>query len=198
VGKKEVKTKKDAENMFDLALVHRFKAGEEQVFFELVNKYKASVAGIIYRFIGVREEVEDVSQEVFFQLYRSLASFKGRSRFFTWFYRLVFNVCMQHKRGKASEINLVSFEKTETVLSLPKNTSQPEKILEEKYLREKINTTLEKLPLELRIAFILREIQDLSYAEIAVITGVPRGTVKSRIHAARARIAKELIFEGEK
>ncbi|MFH1073543.1 MAG: sigma-70 family RNA polymerase sigma factor [Candidatus Firestonebacteria bacterium] len=197
MGLKELKKRKDAENMADLALVHRFNLGEEQAFFELVNKYKTPVAGIVYKFIGDKNEIEDVSQEVFLQLYKSLSTFKGRSRFFTWLYRVVFNVCMYYKRGKASKKPSVSFDKVEQVLGLPDIQSAPEELLEGKNALESIRASVEKLPEDLKTAFVLREMEGLSYREIAVITGVSKGTVKSRIHNSRIYIAKELIKQGE-
>lgn len=194
---KELKKKKETENMADLALIHRFNLGEEQAFFDLVNKYKSSVAGIVFKFIGDKNETEDVSQEVFLQLYKSLSTFKGNSRFFTWLYRVVFNVCMYYKRGKASKKPSVSFEKTEAVLCLPEINSSPEKMFEGKNTMEKITAAIEKLPEELKTVFVLREIEDLSYEEIAAITGVSKGTVKSRIHTSRAYLAEELTKQGE-
>jgi len=197
VDLKELKNKKETENMADLALVHRFNLGEEQAFFELVNKYKSQVAGIVYKFIGDKNETEDVSQEVFLQIYKSLSTFKGNSRFFTWLYRVVFNVCLYYKRGKASRKPSVSFEKAESVLCLPELHSSPEKLFEGKNTMEIINAALEKLPEELKTAFVLREMEDLSYEEIAAVTGVSEGTVKSRIHTSRAYLAKELTKQGE-
>ena len=194
---KEVKKRKDEENMADLALIHRFKMGEEQAFFELVNKYKTSVAGIVFKFIGDKNETEDVSQEVFLQLYKSLNSFKGNSRFFTWLYRVVFNVCMYYKRGKASKKAAVDFEKVEGLICLPDARALPEGMLESKNTLENIKAAIEILPEELKTVFVLREMEDLSYDEIAVVTGVSTGTVKSRLHASRLYIARELTKQGE-
>ena len=194
---KEVKKRKDEENMADLALIHRFKIGEEQAFFELVNKYKTSVAGIVFKFIGDKNETEDVSQEVFLQLYKSLNSFKGNSRFFTWLYRVVFNVCMYYKRGKASKKTMVDFEKVEGLICLPDAQSLPEDMLESKNTLENIKAAIETLPEELKTVFVLREMEDLSYDEIAVVTGVSTGTVKSRLHTSRLYIARELTKQGE-
>jgi len=195
---KEIKKKKE-DDMADLALVKRFNSGDEQAFFDLVTRYKNVVFGLVLRFINDRHEAEDVSQEVFFQFYKALPTFKGKSRLFTWLYRIVFNVCLYYKRSKQTKGTVVSFEAVEKFMRIPDPALDPLTLSEQSRTMEKINRAVEKLPLELKTAFLLREIEELNYKEIALITGVGVGTVKSRIHNARAYLAKELTKpEGEK
>ena len=178
--------------MADLALVNRFRSGEEQAFFELVTKYKDIVSGIVFKFIKDRHETEDVSQEVFLQVFKALPNFKGKSRFFTWLYSVVFNVCLYYKRGSASKKNAVSYDSVETFISIPDLGGDPGDLAERKNVMEIINAAIEKLPEELKSVFELRELEGFSYEEISKIAGVSIGTVKSRIFNSRAYIAREL------
>ncbi len=182
--------------MADLALVKRFNGGEQQAYFELVTRYKNAVFGLIFRFMNDRHEAEDVSQEVFFQLYKALPTFKGRSRFFTWLYRIVFNVCLYYKRSSGSRKTAVSLGNVENYLCIPDPSADISKLAEQNNIVEKIHAALEKLPVELSTTFLLREQEGLNYKEIAGITGVNIGTVKSRIHNSRVYLAKEMTKQG--
>ncbi|MCX5777425.1 MAG: sigma-70 family RNA polymerase sigma factor [Candidatus Firestonebacteria bacterium] len=192
---KESDKKKESDNMADLSLIHRFKMGEEQAFYELVNKYKDAVAAIANKFVGGLQETEDVTQEVFLQMYKSLPSFKGHSKFFTWFYRIVFNVCLYYKRGKSSKKFFIT-DNTEADYTVSNVENEPERLFERKDIMEKINRAIENLPEKLKIVFVLREMEGFSYEEIAEIVDTNVGTVRSRIHTARKYLKKEITGKG--
>ena len=180
--------KREEENMIDLAIINRFNNGEAEAFYELVNRYKQTVCNMANKFINNKHEAEDMSQEVFFQLYKALPGFKGESRFFTWFFRLITNVCLYYKRSKKDLQKTISFDAS--YMSMSDERLGPEAISEKKDMSEKINKAIGKLPEELRITLVFREIEGLTYEEISAILKISAGTVKSRIHNARVMLGE--------
>lgn len=199
---KKREKRREAEDMIDIAIIKRFKRGEEEAFFELVERHKAAVSNIAFKYIRDRQEAEDVTQEIFIEVYKSLEKFKERSRFFTWLYSVVVNICMYYKRDVLKEKqNTSSFNDLSTYLNVPDMNLNPASVFEKEDSMEKINNAINKLPEELKTVLVLREIEEFSYDEIAGIMKISVGTVKSRIHNARIfvgqQIGKDICPAGE-
>lgn len=187
IGKKNVK--REAENMIDIGIIRRFKGGEEEAFYELVMKYKETVSNIAYRYIRDKYETEDVVQEIFIQVYKSLRNFKEKSTFFTWLYSVAINVCRYYKRTYNRVESIVPLN---TYLDIPDIRLTPLQILENKEIVERVNMAIDKLSDELKSVLILKEVEGLSYKDIARILKISVGTVKSRLHNARILVGKEI------
>jgi len=187
IGKKNVK--RETENMIDIGIIRRFKGGEEEAFYELVMKYKETVSNIAYRYIRDKYETEDVVQEIFIQVYKSLRNFKEKSTFFTWLYSVAINVCRYYKRTYNRVESIVPLN---TYLDIPDIRLTPLQILENKEIVERVNMAIDKLSDELKSVLILKEVEGLSYKDIARILKISVGTVKSRLHNARILVGKEI------
>lgn len=181
----------------DQQLVERAQRGDKHAFELLVSKYQRKLARLLSRFIRDATEVEDVTQEAFIKAYRALPTFRGDSAFYTWLYRIGINtaknylVAMGRRAPTTTEFDseeAESFGEGEQLRDL--NT--PENQLMSRQVAETVNQTLEQLPEELRTAISLREIEGLSYEDIASIMNCPIGTVRSRIFRAREAIAERL------
>jgi len=181
----------------DKQLVERAQRGDKRAFDLLVIKYQRKLARMLSHFIRDAAEVEDVMQETFIKAYRSLSSFRGESAFYTWLYRIGINAAknflVAHGR-RASTTNgfdITDAENFEEGSQL-RDLNTPESELMSKQIVQTIHQTLQDLPEELRTAISLREIEGLSYEEIAIIMSCPTGTVRSRIFRARDAIADKL------
>lgn len=170
--------------------------GETDRFGELVTAHQKGIYNLCLRMLGSEQDALDASQEAFFRAYRRLSSFRGDSRFSVWLYRLASNVCtdMLRKRPAAPALSLTG-EDDET-LPIPDGRFSPETELEKKELREAVRRALYELPPEFRQAVVLRDVNGLSYDEIAEVTGLESGTVKSRIFRARKKLAAVLTRSG--
>ena len=181
----------------DQQLVERAKRGDKHAFELLVAKYQRKLARLLSRFIRDPAEVEDVTQEAFIKAYRALPSFRGDSAFYTWLYRIGINtaknylVAMGRRAPTSTEFNnddAESFEEAERL----RDFNTPENELMSKQVAATVNQTMAQLPEELKTAITLREIEGLSYEDIANIMNCPIGTVRSRIFRAREAIAEQL------
>ncbi len=182
----------------DQQLVERAQHGDKHAFDLLVVKYQRKLGRLLSQFIRDPSEVEDVTQEAFVKAYRALPSFRGDSAFYTWLYRIGINTAKnflvaQSRRaptttGGFDNEDAEGFEEASQLREM--NT--PESELTSKQIAQTVNQTLEELPEELRTAITLREIEGLSYEEIATIMNCPIGTVRSRIFRAREAIAEKL------
>lgn len=170
--------------------------GQTDRFEALVLAHQKGIYNLCLRMLGNEQDALDASQEAFFRAYRSLASFRGDSRFSVWLCRLASNICldMLRKRPSAPDISLTG-EDDET-LPVPDARFSPQTELEKKELRRAVNSALSRLPPEFRQAVVLRDINGLSYEEIARVTGLEPGTVKSRIFRARKKLAAILMRDG--
>jgi RNA polymerase sigma-70 factor (ECF subfamily) len=186
-----------SEREVDQQLVVRAQRGDRQAFGLLVAKYQRRLARLLSRLIRDPVEVEDVTQEIFIKAYRSLPKFRGDSAFYTWLYRIGINTAKNHlassrRRTQASAAFTVddaeNFEEAEQL----RDTATPEGELMSKEIALTVNRAMEALPQDLRSAVLLREIEGLSYEEIATAMNCPIGTVRSRIFRAREAIATEL------
>ena len=181
----------------DQQLVERAQRGEKHAFELLVSKYQRKLARLLSRFIRDPTEVEDVTQEAFIKAYRALPTFRGDSAFYTWLYRIGINtaknylVAMGRRAPTTTEYNSDEAEVFEEGDQL-RDLNTPENEMMSRQVAETVNRTLEELPEELRTAISLREIEGLSYEDIAEAMNCPIGTVRSRIFRAREAIAEKL------
>jgi RNA polymerase sigma-70 factor (ECF subfamily) len=181
----------------DQQLVERAQRGDKSAFELLVAKYQRKLARLLSRFIRDPAEVEDVAQEAFIKAYRALPSFRGESAFYTWLYRIGINtaknylVAMGRRAPTTTEFDSEDAENFEDGDQL-RDVNTPENELMSKQIAQTVNDTMEALPEELRTAIVLREIDGLSYEEIATVMNCPIGTVRSRIFRARETIAERL------
>jgi RNA polymerase sigma-70 factor, ECF subfamily len=182
----------------DQQLVERAQHGDKQAFDLLVVKYQRKLARLLSQFIRDATEVEDVTQEAFIKAYRALPSFRGDSAFYTWLYRIGINTAKNFlvAQGRRAPTTTAGFDNEDAEgfeeASQLREMNTPESELTSKQIAQTVNQTLEELPEELRTAITLREIEGLSYEEIAVIMNCPIGTVRSRIFRAREAIAEKL------
>ena len=186
-----------ADRDIDQQLVARAQAGDKQAFDLLVTKYQRKLGRLLARFIRDPGEVEDVAQEAFIKAYRALPSFRGDSAFYTWLYRIGINtaknylVAMGRRAPTTTEFDADEAESFEDGDQL-RDINTPESVLASKEIAATVQKAMEDLPDELRTAIELREIEGLSYEEIASIMNCPIGTVRSRIFRAREAIAARL------
>ncbi len=181
----------------DQQLVERAQHGDKHAFELLVAKYQRKLGRLLSRFIRDAAEIEDVTQEAFIKAYRALPSFRGDSAFYTWLYRIGINtaknylVAMGRRAPTTTGFDVADAESFENGEQL-KDLNTPENELMSKQIAKTVNQTLQELPDELKTAITLREIEGLSYEEIATIMSCPIGTVRSRIFRAREAIAEKL------
>jgi RNA polymerase sigma-70 factor (ECF subfamily) len=181
----------------DRQLVARAQGGDKQAFSLLVEKYQRKLARLLSRFIRDPAEVEDVTQEAFIKAYRALPAFRGDSAFYTWLYRIGINtaknylMAMGRRAPTSTEIEAEEAEGFEEGEQL-RDINTPESVLLSKEIAETVNATIEQLPEELRTAIQMREIEGMSYEDIAKAMDCPIGTVRSRIFRAREAIAEQL------
>ena len=183
-----------SEREVDQALVERAQRGEKQAFDLLVTKYQRKLGRLLSRFIRDPAEVEDVAQEAFIKAYRALPSFRGDSAFYTWLgINTAKNYLVAQGRRAPTSTGFDS-EEAETFEDGDqlRDINTPESLLHSKQIGETVNAAMESLPEELRTAIVLREIEGLSYEEIAKIMDCPIGTVRSRIFRAREAVAARL------
>jgi len=181
----------------DQQLVERAQRGDKHAFELLVLKYQRKLARLLSRFVRDPAEVEDVAQEAFIKAYRALPTFRGDSAFYTWLYRIAINtaknylVALGRRAPTTTGFDNEDAENFEDAEQLRDNAT-PETELLGKQIGETINRAMDALPEDLRTAITLREIEGLSYEEIASVMSCPIGTVRSRIFRARESIAAEL------
>ncbi len=183
----------------DAVLVERTVAGDQKAFELLVIKYQRRIQRLIGRMVRDVDLVEDIAQETFIRAYRALAQFRGEAQFYTWLYRIAVNTAkkalMDLKRNPTvSENSFKSDDDDETSPLENELTSPetPETLLAGKEIAQMVNAAMEALPEELRQAITLREIEGLSYEEIAEAMSCPIGTVRSRIFRAREAISERI------
>lgn len=163
-------------------------------FEEIVRAHGAKVQGLVRRMVG--NEADDLVQEVFLQVYRSLPRFRGDAQVSTWLYRIATNRCLDHlRRERRREKRLVPLDEAGPRAVLDAAAARglsPEAGVEARDLAGEVRRCLEALPLDLRTVVVLRDLQGLEYREIAVILGLPLGTVQSRLHRGRSLLKEKL------
>lgn len=190
----ELKSKADAS---DLSLVRRAQSGHRGAFDLLVRKYQSKVLSVARRYARHPQLAEDIAQETLIRAYRGLQQFRGDSSFYTWLYRITVNSARSEIAARQRDRSMVSLEgprgsamEENSMYLTDANTPELTAVADE--IRDTVNTALDGLPVEQRRAIALREIEGLSYEEIAVATDTPLGTVRSRIFRARETIDQHL------
>ena len=185
----------------DAAVVERARAGDHDAFRVLVERYQGRVYRLALRVLRDDDRAQDAAQEAFLKVYRSLDRFEGRSSFYTWLYRLTMNVCLDMKRRDRSDRQVEWNEELppqpdDSAPMAPSPVLGPAADLERAELRGFMQRAIDTLPEDARRTFLLREVDGLSYAEIARALRIPKGTVMSRLHYARRRLRTVLLESG--
>ena len=193
----------DLERVPDAQAVARAREGDPEAFRVLVERYQGRAYGQALRMLGDPERARDAVQEGFLRAYRGLPRFQGRSAFTTWLYRLMFNVCIDAKRRDRSGLQVewddgVARELRPDAEEDPQLRVEPspDSALERAELGQALQAAIDELPEDARRTLLLREVDGLSYAEIAQALEIPKGTVMSRLHYARRQLRQRLVDSG--
>src|SRR4051812_7117429 len=178
-------------------LLERLRARDERAFNELVKTYERRVFGLVFRMLGSRAESEDLTQEVFVQVFKAIGTFRGESKLSTWIYRIAINLCKNRSKylrvrhdGEQQELETVA-ERVPLGESRGANVGQvsrPDEMMSGKQVEQIVQRAILQLEPSFRECLVLRDVEELSYEEIEQITGLAAGTVKSRIHRARGML----------
>jgi RNA polymerase sigma-70 factor, ECF subfamily len=187
----------------DLSLVRRVQRGDKGAFDALVLKYQHKLVKLVMRYVRNAAEAEDIAQEAFIKAYRALPQFRGDSAFYTWLYRIAINtaknaVVSRDRSPVEYDLDRNAGEESYEMQARMKDAETPEGLVLTDEIRATVNAAIEALPEDLRTAIVLRELEGLSYEEIAAAMDCPVGTVRSRIFRAREAIDRRLreVFEG--
>ena len=185
-----------SEKYNDQLLEERVQKGDSRAFDLLVKKYQSRLAKLVSRYIRNADDVQDVVQDTFIKAYRALPNFRGESAFYTWIYRIAINTAKNQlvsnsRKSPANSVDAQEIEKYDASDWLTESAT-PERELFTSELKTTVNTAMQDLPPDLREAITLREIEGLSYEEIAQVMDCPIGTVRSRIFRAREAIDEKL------
>lgn len=185
-----------AQNVTDKELIERVKNGEKAAYDLLVLKYQQRIINLVSRFVRNHSDALDVTQEAFIKAYRALPNFRGDSAFYTWLYRIAVNTAKNHlavqsRRPRSSDYDVSEIEQIEGNSAL-KEQATPENLLLKDELQSVVLKAIEDLPEDLKTAIMLREVEGLSYEEIADVMECPIGTVRSRIFRAREAIDNQM------
>ncbi|MEY4612229.1 MAG: hypothetical protein RL179_202 [Planctomycetota bacterium] len=177
----------------DKTLIRLVLEGNISAFDVIVRRYNTRVYNLAYRLLNCVEDAEDVSQETFSQAYKGLSNFRGNSKFYTWLFRITYNLAISQRRKRKPALSLNSQTDSQGEICLPSDDAGPMKHIEEEEGRSLMDKALGLLSLDHRAGLVLKEIEGFSYEEIAASLGVPVGTVRSRLH--RARLELRAILE---
>ena len=173
-------------------LIERCLKGDQSAWDSIVSLYWRKVFNVAYKFVGRHDEAEDLAQDIFLRLFKSLKTFDRRANFSTWLISVSRNLCIDHYRSMRREHEIVTHDVDVVALAQPSAIDSPHTMLERRDRVALLRAALDKLAPSLRTAVILRDIQELTYQEIAVRLGVPEGTVKSRINRGRTELARQI------
>jgi RNA polymerase sigma-70 factor (ECF subfamily) len=187
----------------DLSLVRRVQRGDKGAFDALVLKYQHKLVKLVMRYVRNPAEAEDIAQEAFIKAYRALPQFRGDSAFYTWLYRIAINtaknaVVSRDRSPVDYDLDRSNTDESYDMQGRMKDSETPEGLVLTDEIRSTVNAAIDALPEDLRTAIVLRELEGLSYEEIAAAMACPVGTVRSRIFRAREAIDRRLreVFEG--
>lgn len=186
----------DNQASIDAELVKRVQAGEKAAFDLLVRKYQNRVISLVSRYVKNQVTAQDIAQEAFIKAYRGLKNFRGDSAFYTWLYRIAINTAKNYLVAQSRRVPDFEIDAQEAELyggyELLQDQHSPEKVLLTEEIKSEVFEAIEKLPEDLKTAITLRELEGLSYEEIAEAMDCPIGTVRSRIFRAREAVDKVL------
>jgi RNA polymerase sigma-70 factor (ECF subfamily) len=187
----------DSDEVNERRFIERLQRRDERAFLELVQLYQTRVYKLVLRMVGRRDEAEDMAQEVFVQVFKAVSTFRGDSKLSTWIYRIAINLCKnrikylgRRKRESQEEYEAVE-ERAGLDVSLGATSGQvarPDHLVEGYQLEGIVEAAIAEMDADFREILVLRDIEDLSYEELSLITGLPDGTVKSRLHRARTML----------
>lgn len=181
-------------NDLDFLVIRKIRSGDRAAFGELVRRHQPKAMTLALRMLKSREDAEEALQDAFLRVFRSLDSFAGTSNFSTWFYRIVYNVCASalEKRGTAIFSSLDDDEEMLPALHYSSTNSSPEEIYDDRETESIIHKEIERLPVEYASVLTLFFVQQLRYDEITSVTGMPIGTVKTRLFRGRIMLREAL------
>ena len=174
------------------SLIEQCLSGDQRAWEQIVRQNWRKVFNVAYKFVGKHDEAEDLTQDIFLKIFRALNSFDRRANFQTWIISISRNLCIDHYRSVRKERQTIARDVDSTDLQPATAERGPYQVAEHQDLRAQLRQALETLPATLRTAVVLRDLQELSYQEIADRLGLPEGTVKSRINRGRIELAHQL------
>ena len=177
----------------DHTLIRLVLEGNTSAFDVIVRRYNTKVYSLAYRLLNSVEDAEDVAQDTFSQAFKGLGSFRGTSKFYTWLFRITYNLAISQRRKRKPALSLNSQTDSQGEITLPSDDASPMKNMEDEEGKTLMDKALGLLSLDHRARLVLKEIEGFSYEEIALSLGVPVGTVRSRLH--RARLELRAILE---
>ena len=177
----------------DHTLIRLVLEGNTSAFDVIVRRYNTKVYSLAYRLLNSVEDAEDVAQDTFSQAFKGLGSFRGTSKFYTWLFRITYNLAISQRRKRKPALSLNSQTDSQGEITLPSDDASPMKNMEDEEGKTLMDKALGLLSLDHRAGLVLKEIEGFSYEEIALSLGVPVGTVRSRLH--RARLELRAILE---
>jgi RNA polymerase sigma-70 factor (ECF subfamily) len=180
-------------------LLRRLRERDERAFRELVDEHRDKVFNLTYRMLGNRAEAEDVAQEVFISVFKTIDTFREESKFSTWLYRVTVNHCKnrikylarRHDRDQ-DELDEAAEQEVAAAVTAPRPALRPDRALEGAQTEKMLQEAIGELDEDHRVLVVLRDVEDLSIEEICEITGLPDGTIKSRLHRARMALRKKI------
>ena len=172
-------------------LISRCQRGDEDAMKEIFDQYREKVYRIAYGVVRHREDALDIVQEVFIKVFRSIKNFEGKSRFYTYLYRMAMNTAIDHSR-RTKKISASSIDEEGGFVPVDPVENRPDRIAVQKELEERLKEAMDRLPDDQRMALVFREVEGLSYQEMAEAMGCSIGTVMSRLHYGRKKVQDSL------
>ncbi|MDA2924305.1 sigma-70 family RNA polymerase sigma factor [Acidobacteria bacterium AH-259-L09] len=185
-GQQSASLTQESKPLLEKEIIERCQSGDEEAFRAIFDRYQRKIFGLCYHFTGNGSDAEELTQEIFLKTYLSIGQFDFRSSFYTWLFRITVNECLQHRRKKRPR--RVPLE--ERTFSLSPSESLPLDSVLSHEKQEQVRQALKKLPGRYRLVLLFKEIDGLSYGEMARIFGVSEGTIASRLNRARERFRK--------
>lgn len=186
-------TRVKVNSLDDHTLIRLVLEGNTSAFDVIVRRYNTKVYSLAFRLLNSVEDAEDVAQDTFSQAFKALGSFRGTAKFYTWLFRITYNLAISQRRKRKPALSLNIQTDSQGEITLPSDDASPMKNMEDEEDKSLMDKALGMLSLDHRAGLVLKEIEGFSYEEIALSLGVPVGTVRSRLH--RARLELRAILE---